>query len=241
MGARAASGAAEGGEEMKRYPLLVAAVALAAGAAWGADCVVEQAPAAGSVCAAAATDDQLELSWDNGTRRWSLAWYTGADAWVGNDFNLSTISAYRAIEKVRYYTRDDWPNTQWDGFRVAIYNFSAVPGSRLWPTSGSGYFFKPSGLHGHIWVDVAIGWTCPSAAFFAAVEQFYNYPGCDPMAIDANPTFRGHSWQYYQGQWGPFEQFNIAPYRNIMVRVVVDNTTLHLTATSMGRVKALYY
>ncbi len=226
---------------MKKCPLVTAAVALAAAAAWGIDCVVEEGRPTELAYGSAATDDQLELSWDNGTLRWSLAWYSGADTWVGNDFNLSTISAYRAIEKIRYYTRDNWPNTEWDGFRVGIYSFSAVPGSLLWPTAGGGYFFKPSGLHGHIWVDIKIGWTCPSTAFVAAVEQFYNYPRCDPMAIGANPTFRGHSWQYYQGQWSPFYQFNLAPYRNIMVRVVVDNSTLAVTPTSVGRVKALYY
>jgi hypothetical protein len=225
---------------MKRLITYSAAVALAA-AAWGADCVVEGGGDAAREVAVFGTDDQLELAWDNGTRRWSIAWYTGAGAWVGNDFNLSTISTYRAIEKVRFYSRSNWPNTGWDGFRVGIYNFSSVPGSLLWPTAGGGYFFKPSGLQGHIWVDIPIGWTCPSTAFVAAVEQYYNYPNCDPFALDSNPTFRGHSWQYYQGSWSPYESSSVAPYRNVMLRAVVDNTTLGVAPQSLGRVKALYY
>jgi len=220
--------------------MFVGLAMLAAAAAWGADFVVETVPSAPAVREAAATDDAVELSWDNGTRQWSMAWYTGAGAWVGNDFDLATISTYRAVEKVRFYTRDNWPNAQWDGFRVGFYDFKgAVPGSRLWPTSGVGYFFKPSGLHGHVWVEINIGWTCPTTAFVAAVEQFYNHPDCDPFALDSNRTFRGHSWQYYEGQWKPNTGYQ--GYRNVMLRVIVDNSTLAVTPTSVGRVKALYY
>ncbi len=226
---------------MQKVTRAVLVTFLSVGGAWGADVVVEGGASGGAV-AAFETDDQLELKWDNGTRRWSIAWYMGRDAWVGNDFNLSTISTYRAIAKVRFYSRSNWPNTRWDGFRVGIYNFSGVPGSLLWPTAGGGYFFKPSGLQGHIWVDIAIGWTCPSTAFVVAVEQYYNWPNCDPFALDTNPTFMGHSWQYYQGQWSPYEgSSSTAPYRNIMLRAVVNNSTLGVTPESLGRVKALYY
>lgn len=210
------------------------------GGAWGADVVVEGGASPPRAVAASETDDQLELKWDSGTHRWNMAWYTGADTWVGNDFNLSTISTYRAIEKVRFYSRSNWPNIGWDGFRVAIYDFKgAVPGSRLWPTSGGGYFFKPSGLYGHVWVEIGIGWTCPSTAFVAAVEQFYNYPNCDPWTLDSNISFRGHSWQYLWGSWAPLQGYQ--SYRNVMVRAVVNNTTLGVAPTSLGRVKALYY
>jgi hypothetical protein len=227
---------------MRTITVAAALAVLGAVAAWPADVAFDGGPAAFSVPEAAGSDGTLELKWDNGTRRWSMAWYTGAGSWVGNDFNLSTISTYRAIEKVRFYSRSNWPNTGWDGFRVAIYDFKgAVPGSRLWPTASGGYFFKPSGLQGHIWVDIAIGWTCTSTAFVAAVEQFYNYPYCDPFALDTNPTFRGHSWRYYQGSWSPYESSSVGPYRNVMIRAVVNNITLGVAPQSLGRVKALYY
>jgi hypothetical protein len=225
---------------MKWVLIIAVTLALAAAAAVGAaDFVVEPAPPAtgGDVPAYDAT---MELKWDNGTRRWSIAWYTGAGAWVGNDFDISTISTYHAIEKVRFYSRDNWPNTGWDGFRVGIYNFSSVPGSLLWPTAGGGYFFKPSGLQGHIWVDIAIGWTCPSTAFVVAVEQYYNYPNCDPYALDTNTTFQRHSWQYYQGSWSPLEVASFPEWRNLMLRAVVNNSTLGVAPASLGRVKALF-
>jgi hypothetical protein len=153
---------------MKRILIVALTAALAAAALVGAvDFVVEPAsPASGGDMPT--YDATMELKWDNGTHRWSIAWYSGAGSCVGNDFNLSTISAYRAVGKVRFYSRDDWPNAQWDGFRVGIYNFSAVPGSLLWPTAGGGYLFKPTGLHGHIWVDIPVGWTCSSTAFASA-------------------------------------------------------------------------
>ncbi len=228
---------------MKTVVLAMSLTVMGVGGAWSADCIVDGGPAAFAVSEAAGSDGTHELKWDNGTRRWSWAWYTGADTWVGNDFDLSTLSSYRAIRKIKFYTRDDWPNHGWDGFRVAFFDFrGSVPGSRLWPTSGSGYFFKPSGLHGHCWVIINIGWTCPATAFVAAEEQFYNYPNCDPYAVDNNTVFMRHSWRYLSGKWEPI---SFSPpydaYRNVMLRVFVDDETVNVSPTSLGRVKALYY
>jgi hypothetical protein len=189
----------------------------------------------------------LELSWDNGSRRWSVAWYTGAGYWVGNDFRVSTLkTSYVKILKYKYYTRGAWPNQQWEGMRFAFYNFGGgVPGSMLWPTSGGGYFFKPSGgIESHIWVEFNVNWVCPSQAFVAAQEQFYNYPNCDPFSLDNNPSFVGHSWEYIGGAWAPFTEYsNLTPYRNIMIRVWVETGQQFpgVAPSSVGRVKALYY
>jgi hypothetical protein len=226
---------------MRTAASLAALICMGVVGAWSTDSIVDGAPSHFTAAAAAGSDGMHELKWDNGTRRWSLAWYTGAGAWMGNDFDLSTISTYRAVEKVRFYSCDNWPNTRWDGFRVGIYNFSAVPGSLLWPAAGGGYFFRPSGLSGHIWVDIAIGWTCPTTAFLVAVEQYYNWPNCDPYALDTNTSFQRHSWEYYRGAWRPFESLITGPYRNLMLRVFVDDETVSVSPTSVGRVKALYY
>jgi hypothetical protein len=227
---------------MRRITLAVGAALLASAlAAAAADVAVGAAPNMPGPACAPARDGTLELSWDNGTRRWSISWYSGAGAWVGNDFDISTISAYRAVAKMRFYTRDGWPNSQWDGFRVGFYSFSAVPGSMLWPTGGGGYFFKPSGLHGHVWVDINIGWTCPAMAFVAAVEQYYNYPNNDPYALDSNTVNMRHSWQYYGGTWSPLTSGSIPDHHNLMLRVVVNNETLAVAPASLGRVKALYH
>lgn len=230
---------------MKTIALAMSLTVMGVGGAWSADViVVDGGPTAFAVSEAAGTDGTHELKWDIGTRRWSLAWFTGLDTWVGNDFDISTISSYKAISKFRIYTRGAWPNGRWDGVRLAIYNFSTVPGSMLWPTAGGGYFFKPSApIQGHIWVECDINWTCPSVKFLAAQEQFYNYPNCDVFELDNSTVFKGHSWQYYQGSWDPYKSSNppVAPYRNIMIRIVVNNETVNVAPTSLGRVKALYY
>ncbi len=213
-------------------------LAISAAAAWGADCVVERAASAPAAPEPAATDDTLELKWDSGFGRWWLVWYTGRDTWVGNDFDISTLSGYRAIQAIKLQSRNNWPNTGWDGFRLGIFNFAGgVPGSLLWGPK----FVVPTGSTG--WKEFSVGWTLPSGVykFLAGQEQFYNYPACEPFMIDNNPTYMGHSWQYLSGSWAPFNQINIAPYRNVMIRVIISNSTLALTPTSIGRVKALYY
>jgi hypothetical protein len=229
----------------------LAAACLVAGAAWAADMAFDggSSYAAPALATPSARDQaSLELMWDNGTRRWSVAWYTGADAWVGNEFDASTLkTSYAKILKYKYYTRGAWPNEGWDGMRFAFYAFrGGVPGSMLWPTSGSGYFFKPSaGIEAHIWVEFNINWTCPSVKFVAAQEQFYNWPTCDPFSVDINPNDLHHSWQYYLGQWSPLElNFEgVGPYRNLMIRVWVEpgQTFPGVEPSSVGRVKALYY
>jgi hypothetical protein len=234
-----------------RNGLLIAASALVAcGAAWAADVAADGGYSASPNFSAPTPHDQatLELKWDNGTRRWSVAWYTGGDSWVGNDFDVSTLkTSYAKILKYKYYTRGAWPNIGWDGMRFAFYAFrGGVPGSMLWPTGGSPYFFKPSGgIQAHIWVEFDIDWTCPSVKFLAAQEQFYNWPTCDPFAVDLNPTNLGHSWQYYNGAWSPLElNFEgVGPYRNLMIRVWVETGQEFpgVEPSSIGRVKALYY
>ncbi len=232
-----------------RKGLLVAISVLAVcGGAWASDVVVEGGSSAGGPALAAPTArDQasLELKWDNGTRRWSVAWYTGGDSWIGNDFTAATLkTSYARIIKFKMYTRNDWPNEGWDGFRIGFFNFrGGVPGSMLWPTGGSGYFFMPSAGAGHVWVECNIDWICPTVAFVAAEEQFYNYPTCDPWSVDNNTSFLKHSWQYYQGQWGPITGENISPYFNAMIRVWIEPGIEFpgVAPSSIGRVKALYY
>ena len=231
---------------MPKRILIIACGLLVCTAAWGADVAAEGGfyAAAPSLSAPASYDQStLELSWDNGTRRWSIAWYTGAGAWVGNDFDTTTLkTSYVKILKFKMYTRDTWPNQVWDGFRIGFYNFGGgVPGSQLWPTGGGGYFFKPSGANGHVWVECDINWTCPAVKFVACEDQFYNYPNCDPFSLDTNTSFLKHSWQYYGGSWSPNEGYE--GYYNAMIRVWVETGQEFpgVAPSSIGRVKALYY
>jgi len=186
---------------MRIWIVLACGALAVCGAAWGADVAVDGGVTNGPPTLAGPPSlDQstLELAWDNGTRRWSIAWYTGAGAWAGNDFDISTLkTSYVKILKFKMYTRDNWPNQGWDGFRIGFYSFGGgIPGSMLWPTGGSGYFFKPSSGTGHVWVECDIDWTCPSVKFVACEEQFYNYPTCEEFSLDNNTSALGHSWEY---------------------------------------------
>jgi hypothetical protein len=189
----------------------------------------------------------LELGWDNGTRSYLVCWYTGRDSWAGNDFaaRFGRDTTYVRIVSVRVYTSNRWPNERWDGFRIAIYDFEGdperLPGDRLWPESGPGYFFMPQGPRGEYWVEVPVGWTTAHVDFVAAMEQVYDQPRCDPFAVDSNRRFLRHSWSYYIGLWQRLETTS-DPYFNLMLRVVVEDggSFPAVAPTSFGRVKALY-
>jgi hypothetical protein len=216
---------------MERLWLWGSFVALAA-AAWGADVVT-----ADSRAPAGEYDAALELKYDSGTHQYFDSWFTGTGNWTGNDFDLTTISDYRAITRARVYSCPYWPNNWWDGFHIRIFAYAGGrPGSLLWGPK----YYKPA-RSGHGWCDCAVGWTLPpgNAAFVGALEQVYNYPDGDPFALDNNPTFQGHSWKFYRGEWKPL--LGTLGYRNLMLRVVVNNVTVGVVPTSVGRVKALYY
>ncbi len=223
--------------ENKSVVIIFAALVAAAAAAWATDVVVASPAPAGSRAPADEYDAALELKYDSGTHRYFATWSSGAGTWVGNDFDISAISAFRAITRVRVYSRPDWPNARWDGFRIGIYAYvGGRPGSLLW---GPKYFKPARRTPG--WCNCPVNWTLPPAnkTFVAAFEQYYNFPNLDPYALDNNPTFEGHSWQYYRGSWRALT--GIGGYRNLMLRVVVNNVTVNVAPTSVGRVKALYY
>ncbi|UCH77867.1 MAG: hypothetical protein JSU81_09090, partial [Candidatus Coatesbacteria bacterium] len=98
---------------MTRWILIALAITAVTAPAWAAEAVVDGGPYRPSpaVSAPMPTDQStLELFWDNGTRRWSVAWYTGAGSWVGNDFDSSTLkTSYVKILKYKYYTYGAWP------------------------------------------------------------------------------------------------------------------------------------
>ena len=224
---------------MKKMCLWVALGTLVAAFAWGTDYVVERVPEAAATRGSPGYDATRELKWDTGSPRWQTYLAGGVNAWIGNDFDISTLSTFRAIKTIRVYSGPGWPNDKWDGFRVGVYAFSgSVPGSLLW---GPKYGIGTGSSYG--WVDIGVNWTLPTGrdAFVGAMNQFYNYPGLDAFCIDNNPTFMGHSWQYSSGRWTLYKHSGALPYRNLMVRVVVDNETVAVAPTSLGRVKALYY
>jgi hypothetical protein len=205
-------------------------------AAWAADTAVAPAYETVVLPGPSPYDGTMELTWDSGSSRWWSAFYSGADAWVANDFDITTLSSYNIVHKIKVQGRIGWPNWVWDGFRLGVYGFSGgVPGSLLWgPT-----FVVPTGTTG--WKEFSVNWVLPGGVtqFLAAQEQFYNLPDCDAYAIDSNPTFLGHSWEYYAEIWSRYDNPQTAPYRNLMIRVIM-NDLVDVAPASLGRVKALY-
>lgn len=227
--------------------LAVIYLAACAAAAFAADTAIWRADAAARSKPGSYPGVTRELRWDNGTRSYLVCWYTGKDSWAGNDFEarFDNLTKHVRIVGVRVYTSNRWPNERWDGFRVALYDFAGEPepqpGQKLWPQTGTGRFFKPSGPNGEYWVEVPVGWTTSNVSFVAAIEQVYDQPRCDPFAVDSNPIFLRHSWSYYRSSWQRLETTS-DPYFNLMLRVVVEDLGGFpaVAPTSFGRVKALY-
>jgi hypothetical protein len=147
------------------------------------------------------------------------------------------VKTYPHIQSMKLYTSNTWPNTSWDGFRLGVYSMGGgVPGSLLWGPE----FVMPT-IRG--WNTFSVDWTLPSGQkrFLPAIEQYYNYPNCDPHTVDNSTVDNGHNWVYYGGTWGKYS--NSTPgYYNIMIRVIMDNEhNPGVEPTSVGRVKALYY
>lgn len=195
-------------------------------------------PDDGSARADAATS---ELSIDNGTWKYLVAWNTGRDVWVGNQFLAGPKPSYR-VHALRFFSSTVWPNEVWEGFRVAIFGYDGyTPTAMLWPTGGTGSFFKPTGLTGHVWVEVPVDYLGPNR-FVAAVEQYYDGAACDPFAVDSNRTYLNKSWQKYGAEAWKALRPATDPYYNLMLRVVVEEETAPGVApATLGRVKALYY
>jgi hypothetical protein len=220
------------------FRTLLLALTLTAAAAGGAYDVV--APAGPATAARVPElDGSRVLRWDNGSPNSFIAWHTGGGAWVGNDFDISTLASYNRVKRIWLYSTPAWPNSRWDGWRLGIFAFAGgVPGSLIW-----GPKFDRGTTGGYGWNYGDVYWVLPGGvlSFVAAMNQYYNYPNCDPFAVDDNATFRGHSWVYYDGDW-TFLSTNADPYRNLMLRVAVDDEqNPEVAPGSWGRLKALYY
>jgi hypothetical protein len=226
----------------ERFRIVATALILAAAAAGAYDHVVNPAGAGPAANAPREADGTRALAWDSGNPSWLIAWRGGEGTWVANDFDVSTVKTFPYIRKVRFYSTPSWPNGSWDGCYLAIYSFSgSVPGSIMWPTAGKARFVTGTSSS-YAWQDFTVNWALPDGVrrFVAALDQYFNYPNCDPHMVDDNVSFLGHSWAYYQGNWHPLT--NKTGYYNLMLRVVVDND--HNPAVgpaSAGRIKALFY
>jgi hypothetical protein len=221
---------------MRVLGIALAVVVLGSGAG-AVDPVVARAGEPALPLAPYSYDDTLELKYDSGVALWWQIWVSGEGHWLGYDFDISTISSYAIVQAIKVQSRGDWPNSAWDGFRLGVYAFSGgLPGSLLWgPT-----YVVPTGTIG--WKEFSVDWVLPYGVtkFVAAQEQYNNYPSCEPYAIDNNPTAVGHPWVLSGGTWTSFYNSETAPYRNLMIRVIMASTS-GVAPQSLGRVKALYH
>ena len=220
---------------MNKSALIIAGLVLGTAGAWGADTVAAP-PHGGPFAPGGGTDATLELKWDSGQPSFGpIAWYTGAGAWGGVDFNISTIAAYHWVESGKIYYYPGWPNNIFEGNRMAVWSFGGgVPGSILsQPTYVRGTAFG--------WNAYATGYNLSAAtAFVMAFEQYYNYPQCDPVIELASTGTASHSWYYYGGAWGPVSLLGYGNFP-IMIRAIMNDTGFAAVApASFGRVKAMY-
>ncbi|MGD8718321.1 MAG: hypothetical protein PVH29_05805 [Candidatus Zixiibacteriota bacterium] len=171
-----------------------------------------------------------ELKWDNGTLG-SAGVHGAAGTWIGNEFDTSTLAA-KTVKTIRFYSCDNWPNSQWDGFNVAIFLFrNGVPTNMLWGPR----FVIGEGTE-YNWCDATVDFELPkwSDHFVAAAEQIYAQPDADPYCLDTAPS-RRRTWKRAQSIWQLFPAET-----NLMLRVVMEGE-IGIEPVSMGRVKALYY
>ncbi len=222
---------------MKRYAFLITALAAAA---WGAETIsVSPSPNAGGTAAPGHDGDvTTELYWDNGTCYTAFAWYTGANTWGGNDFDISTLTSYNYIDSTRIYYYPNWPNGTWEGNGIAVFAFSGgTPGSIIMPSR----YVRGSGAVGG-WQTYSVYWNLGSTrTFLFAYSQLYNYPGVDPVyALDTNAAGGAHSWYYYGGVWS---RISAAGYGNraLMHRCTVWYAIPAVEPSSFGRVKAMFH
>lgn len=215
---------------------IVLGLALAAGAtAW--DAAIAPAPAKGG--GAPPYDGARMLSWDNGTPYWMVSWYTGENMWVGNDFTMPTGGNFRWVRKVMVYAGPVWPNGVWDGWYLALFTATnGQPGAII----GTKTYVKGTSAT-PAWNTFIIDRALPAGttSFCAGIEQIYNFSNSDAFILDSNPTYRRHSWFFYNQRW--FEMTTDAdPYKNLMLRVVVDNESYPgIEPASLGRVRTIYY
>lgn len=187
--------------------------------------------------AGAVRGTEYELKWDTGevgTR--AVALNAGAGYWFANDFDVSTLKA-RRVSRLKIMSA---PAGEWDGFRIAFFEFDQAPGKIIWPTSGVPKFVKGYGNGKVVWCEFGIGWTLPEGmtTFAVGQEQFFLPPRCDQFCLDDDVEHRYHTWQKDPHRdWRLFR--NVWPGKNLMLRVILTgDTAVH--PTSLGRVKALY-
>jgi len=186
------------------------------------------------VFAAGALATDYELKYDWGTTN---AGFGGPhDIYYGHDFDLTNYNP-RFVKNIRVYSSGLVFNKQWDGFNIALFDFSnGYPGEMLWGPKfvvGSGM----EGPYGQHWCDFTVAYTLPTGKtkIIAAVQQYWNGENFDPLYIDNGPYLGHQWWRTSPTQWS--EYYNDG--HNLLIRIVVS-TNVGVAPASLGRVKAVF-
>lgn len=179
---------------------------------------------------------EVELSNDNGYINVAYVFGGGTgsrmacryDKLAGNPWYLTGI---------KYYTKQGWPNTAYEGFGVACWQFNGdTPGSIIWPAAGS-FLYNPNTGGSWIRQNVVPAFNmanCNSGSFLVGIAQLYNYPTCDSFGYDnsfadeqdwANPA--GTGWQQ-------------APFGKGTARAILSQSTVGTDTQTLGEIRALY-
>jgi hypothetical protein len=126
----------------------------------------------GLLIGSTAVDAEQEFARDNGHfRGWWVGINLGPGWWRGNDFDVSSAGTPLVVRRLRFYSWPFWPNNRWDGMRFALFSYSSIPGSMIWPPSGAPKWGIGSGSTAG-WFNVPVGWQLPAGTtkFVAALD-----------------------------------------------------------------------
>jgi hypothetical protein len=179
----------------------------------------------------------IELSRDNGDITNAWCYYTGANSYTGDQYDIP--SGYYNLMGIKYYVWTGWPDDAFQGFAVACWKMEGgTPGAVVWPTDGNPIYNPNTGGN---WITQEVNpplllqATAPNG-FLVGIGQLYNNPACDGFGVDDTGA-GAYDWTYYSGVWGA------APYGKGSARALVDDWIYPwwgVEPATLGSLRALY-
>ena len=179
---------------------------------------------------------EIELSNDNGYITVAYVFAGGTGSRMACKYEKPMGSPWY-LTGIKYYTKQGWPNSAYEGFGVACWQFAgSTPGSIIWPAAGS-FIYNPNTGGGWIRQNVVPAFNmanCPSASFLVGIAQFYDYPVCDSFGYD-NTFADAQDWANPAGTgWGQ------APFGKGTARAIMTQSTVGTETPTLGVIRALY-
>jgi hypothetical protein len=175
-----------------------------------------------------------ELSRDNGNMQNAWVYLTGANTYVGDQYDTPTTLIW--LYGIKYYVWPGWPDTSYQGFTVGCWKMeSGTPSSVVWPTDGNPIYNDNAGGN---WIiqDVDGGFDLSTGApsgFLVGIGFLYTYPAMDAFGVDYT-GIGPYDWSYVGGAWGA------APYGKGSARALITDSPPGVETTTMGTIRAMY-